>query len=33
MKDGMEAVLNGPEAEGPRVPVEVEAEIGQSWGG
>ncbi len=33
MKDGMEEVLNRPEAEGPSVPVEVEAEIGESWGG
>jgi DNA polymerase I-like protein with 3'-5' exonuclease and polymerase domains len=33
MVDGMDGVLDGPEAEGPRVPVEVEVESGKSWGG
>jgi DNA polymerase I-like protein with 3'-5' exonuclease and polymerase domains len=33
MVDGMESVLNTPDVEGPRVPVEVEAEIGKAWGG
>ncbi len=33
MKEGMEAVLNGPGVEGPSVPVEVEIESSRSWGG
>ncbi len=28
---GMGGVLNAPDAEGPRVPVEVEARSGRSW--
>jgi DNA polymerase I-like protein with 3'-5' exonuclease and polymerase domains len=33
MIDGMHRVLNGPEVGGPRVPVEVETEIGKTWAG
>ena len=33
MVDGMDGVLNRPDAGGPRVPVEVEARSGGSWGG
>ena len=33
MRDGMEEVLNRPEAVGNRVPVEVEAEVGRTWAG
>ena len=33
MVDGMDAVLNGPDAEGPHVPVEVEVMSGSSWAG
>ena len=33
MIDGMDEVLNGPGAEGPRVPVEVETQIGKTWAG
>ncbi len=33
MQDGMEAVLNSPEAEGPSVPVKVETEVGRTWAG
>ena len=31
--DVMDGVLNGPDVEGPRVPVEVEVESGRSWAG
>jgi hypothetical protein len=31
MVDGMDEALNGPRAEGPRVPVEVETQIAKSW--
>jgi DNA polymerase I-like protein with 3'-5' exonuclease and polymerase domains len=31
MIDGMEEVLNGPGVGGPRVPVEVETQIGKTW--
>ena len=31
MIDGMDEVLNGPEVGGPRVPVEVETQIGKTW--
>jgi hypothetical protein len=27
----MDGVLDGPEAEGPRVPVEVEVQSGRTW--
>lgn len=33
MIDGMEEVLNGPGVGGPRVPVEVETQIGETWAG
>jgi DNA polymerase-1 len=33
MIDGMDEVLNGPVAEGPRVPVEVEARNAETWAG
>ena len=33
MVDGMDGVLNAPDAEGPRVPAEVEVESGRSWAG
>jgi DNA polymerase I-like protein with 3'-5' exonuclease and polymerase domains len=33
MVDGMDGVLNAPDAEGPHVPVEVEVESGRTWGG
>ena len=33
MIDGMDRVLNGPGVGGPRVPVEVETQIGESWAG
>ena len=33
MVDGMDGVLNAPDVEGPRVPVEVEVESGTSWDG
>jgi DNA polymerase I-like protein with 3'-5' exonuclease and polymerase domains len=33
MLDGMDGVLNAPDVEGPRVPVEVEVESGRSWAG
>ena len=33
MVDGMDGVLNGPGVEGPRVPVEVETQIGKTWAG
>jgi DNA polymerase-1 len=33
MVEGMEEALNDPDAEGPRVPVEVEASTGKSWAG
>jgi DNA polymerase I len=33
MIDGMEKVLNGPDVGGPRVPIEVETQIGKSWAG
>jgi DNA polymerase-1 len=33
MVDGMDGVLNAPDAEGPRVPVEVEIKSGRGWGG
>ncbi len=32
MIDGMDGVLNAPDAEGPRVPVEVEVRSGKTWG-
>jgi DNA polymerase-1 len=32
MVDGMDGVLNAPDAGGPRVPVEVEVRSGRSWG-
>ena len=31
MVEGMERALNHPDAEGPRVPVEVETSTGKSW--
>jgi DNA polymerase I-like protein with 3'-5' exonuclease and polymerase domains len=31
MVDGMDGVLNAPDAEGPRVPVEVEIKSGRAW--
>jgi DNA polymerase-1 len=31
MVEGMERVLNDPESGGPRVPVEVETKVGQTW--
>jgi hypothetical protein len=31
--DGMGEILYGPNVEGSRVPVEVEARIGKSWAG
>jgi len=31
MIDGMDGVLNGPTVGGPRVPVEVETQIGKTW--
>ena len=31
MIDGMDRVLNDPEVGCPRVPVEVETEIGKTW--
>ena len=33
MVEGMERALNDPDAEVPRVPVEVEASTGKSWAG
>jgi DNA polymerase-1 len=33
MIDGMDQVLNGPGVGGPRVPVEVETQIGKTWAG
>jgi DNA polymerase-1 len=33
MIDGMDEVLNGPAVGGPRVPVEVETEVGKTWAG
>jgi DNA polymerase-1 len=33
MVDGMDGVLNAPDAGGPHVPVEVEVRSGSSWGG
>jgi DNA polymerase I-like protein with 3'-5' exonuclease and polymerase domains len=33
MIEGMERALNYPDAEGSRVPVEVEASTGKSWAG
>jgi hypothetical protein len=33
MIDGMNEVLNGPSVEWPRVPVEVETQIGKTWVG
>jgi len=33
MIDGMDEVLNGPDVEGPRVPVEVETKIAKTWAG
>jgi DNA polymerase-1 len=33
MIDGMDRVLNGPDAEDPRVPVEVETQVAKSWTG
>jgi DNA polymerase I len=31
MIDGMDRVLNGPDVAGPRMPVEVETQIGKTW--
>jgi hypothetical protein len=31
MIDGMDEVLNRPEVGGPRVPVEVETQLGKTW--
>ena len=31
MVDGMDQVLNAPELQGPRVPVEVEVKTGRTW--
>lgn len=31
MVDGMETVVNGPEVEGPRVPIDVEIQSGKAW--
>ena len=33
MIHGMDGVLDGPEAEGPHVPVEVEVESAKTWAG
>jgi len=33
MMDGMDEVVNPPNAEGPRVPIEVEVESGRTWAG
>jgi DNA polymerase I-like protein with 3'-5' exonuclease and polymerase domains len=33
MIDGMDEALNGPGVGGPRVPVEVETQIGKAWAG
>ena len=33
MVEGMDGVLNAPDAEGPRVPVEVKVRSGRSWAG
>lgn len=33
MIDGMNEVLNDPDVDGPRVPVEVEVKSGRTWGG
>ena len=33
MVDGMDGVLNAPDAEGPHVPVETEVESGKTWAG
>jgi DNA polymerase I-like protein with 3'-5' exonuclease and polymerase domains len=33
MIDGMDAAINGPDIEGPRVPVEVETQVAKSWAG
>jgi hypothetical protein len=33
MVGGMDEILNGPNVKGPRVPVEVETQIGKSWAG
>ena len=33
MIDAMNAVLNGEDAEGPRVPIEVEIETAETWAG
>ena len=33
MVGGMDGVLNAPDVEGPRVPVEVEVESGRTWAG
>jgi hypothetical protein len=33
MVDGMDGWLNGPDVEGPRVPVEVEVESARTWAG
>jgi DNA polymerase I-like protein with 3'-5' exonuclease and polymerase domains len=33
MIDGMDEVVNGPKADGPRVPIEVEVESGRTWAG
>jgi DNA polymerase-1 len=33
MIDGMDEAINGPDVEGPRVPVEVETQVAKSWAG
>jgi DNA polymerase I-like protein with 3'-5' exonuclease and polymerase domains len=33
MIEGMGEVLNGPEVGEPRVPIEVETQIGKTWAG
>ena len=33
MVDGIDGVLNAPDVEGPRVPVEVEVKSGKTWAG
>jgi hypothetical protein len=33
MIDGMDEVVNAPEIEGPRAPIEVEVKSGRTWAG
>ena len=33
MVDGMDEVLNGPEAKDPHVPVEVKTQVAHTWAG